>query len=176
MRVIGTGVFLLPPRFRSALTQAILYVILLGLFRDLIFTVIIRWGVIQYAILWLYAQSGLSIPGAVTVFVIVGSLVYWRTGRVKKVTVVNRSPRQKRAVRYGTWAVLAIVALLLPIILGTYFSEILDNVGIYVLMGLGLNIVVGFAGLLDLGYVAFYAIGAYALGVFTTPEAVGLCT
>jgi branched-chain amino acid transport system permease protein len=172
--VIGTGVFLLPPRFRSTLTQAILYVILLGLFRDLIFTVIIRWGVIQYALLWLYAQSGLSILGAVTVFVIVGSLVYWRTGRVKKMTVVNRSPRQQRAVRYGTWAVLAIVALLLPIILGTYFSEILDNVGIYVLMGLGLNIVVGFAGLLDLGYVAFYAIGAYALGVFTTPEAVGL--
>ena len=39
---------------------------------------------------------------------------------------------------------------------------------------LGLNIVVGFAGLLDLGYVAFYAIGAYTLGVFTTSEAVGI--
>jgi branched-chain amino acid transport system permease protein len=40
---------------------------------------------------------------------------------------------------------------------------------IYVLLGLGLNIVVGLAGLLDLGYVAFYAIGAYglALGIST---------
>jgi len=63
---------------------------------------------------------------------------------------------------------------LLPQIMGMYFSEILDDVGIYVLMGLGLNIVVGFAGLLDLGYVAFYAIGAYTLGVLTTSEAVGL--
>jgi len=36
-------------------------------------------------------------------------------------------------------------------------------------MGLGLNIVVGFAGLLDLGYVAFYAIGAYTMGVLTSP-------
>jgi branched-chain amino acid transport system permease protein len=59
--------------------------------------------------------------------------------------------------------------LALPI-LGSYPSEILDNVGIYVLMGLGLNIVVGFAGLLDLGYVAFFAIGAYTMGVLTSPE------
>ena len=36
----------------------------------------------------------------------------------------------------------------------------------YVVMALGLNIVVGFAGLLDLGYVAFYALGAYSLGWF----------
>ena len=69
---------------------------------------------------------------------------------------------------------LIIFVLLLPPILGSYFSEIFDQVGIYILMGLGLNIVVGFAGLLDLGYVAFYAIGAYTLGILTTTEAVGL--
>jgi branched-chain amino acid transport system permease protein len=40
----------------------------------------------------------------------------------------------------------------------------------YILMGIGLNIVVGFAGLLDLGYVAFFAIGAYTMGVLTSPE------
>jgi branched-chain amino acid transport system permease protein len=42
------------------------------------------------------------------------------------------------------------------------------TVGIFILMGLGLNIVVGFSGLLDLGYVAFFAIGAYMMGVLTT--------
>jgi branched-chain amino acid transport system permease protein len=47
---------------------------------------------------------------------------------------------------------------------------VLDTVGQYLLMGLGLNIVVGFAGLLDLGYVAFYAIGAYTVGILTSPE------
>ena len=46
----------------------------------------------------------------------------------------------------------------------------LDTVGLFILMGLGLNIVVGFAGLLDLGYVAFFAIGAYTMGVLTSPE------
>jgi branched-chain amino acid transport system permease protein len=43
-------------------------------------------------------------------------------------------------------------------------------VGLYVLLGLGLNIVVGYAGLLDLGYVAFFAIGSYTLAVLTSPE------
>jgi len=171
--VIGAAVLLLPARIRSALTQAVLYIVLLGLFRDLIVTVIIRWGFLQNVFRWLFAQSGLSILGAVVLFLLVGGLVYWRLGRPKKVSVITRSPRQQRVFRWGTWAVLAILVLLLPVILGSYFSEILDNVGIYVLMGLGLNIVVGFAGLLDLGYVAFYAIGAYTLGVLTTTEAVG---
>jgi branched-chain amino acid transport system permease protein len=47
---------------------------------------------------------------------------------------------------------------------------VIDNVGLYILMGLGLNIVVGFAGLLDLGYVAFFAIGAYTMALLTPSE------
>jgi branched-chain amino acid transport system permease protein len=47
-------------------------------------------------------------------------------------------------------------------------SEVTNNIGLFILMGLGLNIVVGFAGLLDLGYVAFFAIGAYVMGVLTS--------
>ena len=62
------------------------------------------------------------------------------------------------------------VLLVLPQLLGLFLSEVLTIVGLYVLLGLGLNIVVGFAGLLDLGYVAFFAIGAYTTGVLTSPE------
>ena len=50
----------------------------------------------------------------------------------------------------------------------------MGTVGIYVLMGLGLNIVVGLAGLLDLGYVAFFAIGAYTVGLLTAPAPITL--
>ena len=46
----------------------------------------------------------------------------------------------------------------------------MGTVGIYVLLGLGLNIVVGMAGLLDLGYVAFFAIGSYTVALLTAPE------
>ncbi len=66
------------------------------------------------------------------------------------------------------------LGLLIPKIAGTYLSEVINNVGIFVLMGLGLNIVVGFAGLLDLGYVAFFAIGAYSMAVFTSEGPLGV--
>lgn len=51
------------------------------------------------------------------------------------------------------------------------FMDVSTMVGIYVCMALGLNIVVGMAGLLDLGFVAFFAIGAYTYAIFATPQA-----
>jgi branched-chain amino acid transport system permease protein len=75
----------------------------------------------------------------------------------------------QRAYRLSVLAVVVAVVMLLPLS-GAYPSQVLDTVGLYVLMGLGLNIVVGFAGLLDLGYVAFFALGAYTMGVLTSPE------
>jgi branched-chain amino acid transport system permease protein len=62
------------------------------------------------------------------------------------------------------------VMLVVPLFLGPYWNQVLGSVGIYVLMGLGLNVVVGFAGLLDIGYVAFFAIGAYTLGMLNSPH------
>jgi branched-chain amino acid transport system permease protein len=171
---VGTGLYLLPARIRAAVMQGVLTVIVLGLFRDLIITVISSWGPFKQVFLWLFAQSGLSIVGAIVIFVLVSGFVYWRSGRVLVAVAKPRSTREQRMVRWGTIAGVALITLLMPFILGSYFSEIFDNVGIYILMGLGLNIVVGFAGLLDLGYVAFYAIGAYTLGVLTTTEAVGI--
>ena len=46
-------------------------------------------------------------------------------------------------------------------------SEVLGTVMVFALLGLGLNIVVGYAGLLDLGYVFFFALGAYSLALLT---------
>jgi branched-chain amino acid transport system permease protein len=67
---------------------------------------------------------------------------------------------------------LAVLAVL-PLILGDFLSEVLDIAGIFLLMALGLNIVVGFAGLLDLGYVAFFAVGAYTTAVLTWDRPTG---
>ncbi len=172
--LIGGGIFLLPARIRAALSQASLVLVMLGLFRDLLVTVINLWGPVKNVFLWIFSQSGLSIVGAVVVFLLVGALVYFLPAKSPGQRVVTRDPRQQKVIRWVVIGIVAIVVLLLPPLLGSYFSEIFDNVGIYILMGLGLNIVVGFAGLLDLGYVAFYAIGAYTLGVLTTSESVGL--
>jgi branched-chain amino acid transport system permease protein len=55
----------------------------------------------------------------------------------------------------------------------TYYLDVLTEVGIYSVLAVGLNIVVGFAGLLDLGYVGFYATGAYVYAIFASTQASG---
>jgi branched-chain amino acid transport system permease protein len=83
------------------------------------------------------------------------------------------SSQQKRGRVAGI--VLGIILLaLLPWMAGQFLSQALFMVGLYVMMGLGLNIVVGYAGLLDLGYVAFFAIGAYVMGLFTSTGPLGM--
>jgi branched-chain amino acid transport system permease protein len=74
----------------------------------------------------------------------------------------------RREVRYGFYLALIVFAIFLPHMVGAYWQQILvDKIGIYALLAVGLNVVVGFAGLLDLGYIAFYAIGAYTAAYFT---------
>jgi branched-chain amino acid transport system permease protein len=70
-------------------------------------------------------------------------------------------------------AVSAALLIILPLLLqtqGNAWVRIADTALLYVLLALGLNIVVGYAGLLDLGYVAFYAIGAYMFGLLASPH------
>ena len=69
--------------------------------------------------------------------------------------------------------VAGIALLVLPLLLQTFgnaWVRIADVALLYVLLALGLNIVVGYAGLLDLGYVAFFAIGAYMYGLLSSPH------
>ncbi|HRA22872.1 MAG TPA: ABC transporter ATP-binding protein, partial [Usitatibacteraceae bacterium] len=74
------------------------------------------------------------------------------------------------------WAGLALVVialLALPFVLamaGTAWVRITNLAILFVLLSLGLNIVVGFAGLLDLGYIAFYAVGAYVYALLASPH------
>jgi branched-chain amino acid transport system permease protein len=72
--------------------------------------------------------------------------------------------------RPAYFALLTIVLLGIPPVVGNYWTQVLGDIGIYVMLGIGLNVVVGFAGLLDLGYVAFYAIGAYGYALAASPH------
>ena len=80
----------------------------------------------------------------------------------------NRTAGRIRALL--TVAVMLGALLLLVPQLATYHVRIIDTVLIYVLLGVGLNMVVGYAGLLDLGYVAFYAIGAYSYAILASGQ------
>ncbi len=77
--------------------------------------------------------------------------------------------RRRLAVFLGS----ALLLLVLPLVaqgFGNAWVRILDTALLYVLLALGLNIVVGYAGLLDLGYVAFYAVGAYMFALLASPH------
>jgi branched-chain amino acid transport system permease protein len=112
---------------------------------------------------------GLIAGSTLLVWVVPRSILAFMTFQAS-LLVVYYAPLSTRArMAYATVA----LGLLMPI-LGThngYYMEVAIQVGIFVALALGLNIVVGLAGLLDLGYVAFYAVGAYLWAVFGSPQA-----
>jgi len=74
---------------------------------------------------------------------------------------------ENRPARWTATAALLVLMAVAPMIFGSYATVILTNALLYVVLALGLNVVVGYAGLLDLGYAAFFAVGAYTIGVLT---------
>jgi branched-chain amino acid transport system permease protein len=120
---------------------------------------------------FLYSGGGLTLIGFVVVYGLVAGGVYaWaRRGSAVKARYQAMPSDRRRTTKLVAYVALVIVLLILPQVVGQRLSEVIGTVGIYVLLGLGLNIVVGFAGLLDLGYVAFYAVGAYVTAILTSP-------
>ncbi len=117
---------------------------------------------------WLFDRDGLTITGAIVLFAAFGlaRLGSFRVGGPRQALLKVPGTSEKNL----RW-VISVLALLgiavLPWIVNDFVSDVLGFVGLYILLGLGLNIVVGFAGLLDLGYVAFYAVGAYSVAILT---------
>jgi len=82
---------------------------------------------------------------------------------------VQHKPRQA----YASMAAVLVLMLVFPFVasqFGNSWVRIIDIALLYIMLALGLNIVVGFAGLLDLGYIAFFAVGAYLVGLFSSPQ------
>ncbi len=75
---------------------------------------------------------------------------------------------EKPWIQKGLLITLIASLLIAPLPINNYYIDVLTIAGIYAILALGLNIVVGLAGLLDLGYVAFYAVGAYSYGILNT--------
>src|SRR5258705_4847593 len=85
----------------------------------------------------------------------------------------SRTMRKDPRLKWVGFALIGISLLVLPFVLamaGTAWVRITNLAILFVLLSLGLNIVVGFAGLLDLGYIAFYAVGAYAYALLASPH------
>lgn len=165
---LGGGLAAAPVRWRRMISAAILATILLGLLRDVI-SVLLPTALSRR----FFTSTGLTPFGATVSLILAGALVGAITlyrlpeSQSRLGSAGNRLPQVWRL----AFIVLAAVLLLsFPLWARVFLSNVADFVGLYIIMGLGLNLVVGFAGLLDLGYVAFYAIGAYTLAVLTSPE------
>ena len=91
-----------------------------------------------------------------------------QAGQVQVIVTENAGP-SRRALDWAGWLAFAL-ALALPSVFGDnrYVIDVATTVLIYVMLGWGLNVVVGLAGLLDLGHAAFYAVGAYAYALLAT--------
>jgi branched-chain amino acid transport system permease protein len=163
------ALLLLGPALMGMIVSVLGTVLLVGVLADLLRLITSGWGGLGRAFTWLFAGRGLSIVGAIAVAAVVVLFSILRQRGLIKFRPAAQQRRSTRQTYLSLGITLAVLAVL-PLVLGTYMSEVLDQIGLYVLMGLGLNIVVGFAGLLDLGYVGFYAIGAYVMGLLTSPE------
>jgi branched-chain amino acid transport system permease protein len=125
---------------------------------------------------WLLTSDGLTLKGAFSIFIFIALLMLLWSAKGENMKRGWLKLPKKQQLTWKTIGTLFFLVLVLvaPWRLGLFMSEVMTIVGIYVLLGLGLNIVVGYAGLLDLGYVAFFAIGAYITALITSPEIMSL--
>lgn len=109
---------------------------------------------------------------------LVGATVFFTARRVRKHVPGRALAPFQVAGRGASQAlrnrnVLLAIGFSLPLfelLTGGYLLTVTYSIELYVLLAVGLNIVVGFTGLLDLGYVAFFAVGAYVYGLFASPQ------
>ncbi len=174
--LMGVGLALLPPPLRQALITGLAVVIGMAVLSDLV-SQILRQILGGRPDRILFSRDALRPGAGALLFLPIVILVYlharFGTRLTARLPLLHsaRTPRgQLVANSLGV-----ILLLTLPWLLGSYLSEVLVNVGLFMLMALGLNIAVGLAGLLDLGYVTNFAVGAYLVGVLTStgPQGVG---
>ena len=169
---LGAGLRVIPETVRKPVVTAAISVLALGFLQRIVPIALDQLNLERE---WLYNRStgGLTWFGAATVAAVAAALSVAKARRGAAIRAKLFPPPGDEEdegvapLRFLVFAVLAGLLILLPWIVGEAISQVLGTVLIYVLLGLGLNIVVGYAGLLDLGYVFFFAVGAYSMALLT---------
>ncbi len=157
---LGAALVLCDRLTRRIITGALGGVVVAGLLRELIRSVLGGIGGVED---WAFNYDGVLPAGAVAAAA-VGALLAARPGA----GAFNRLPsRAKLALRL----LLLLAVLALPALTNDFVAQVMMLVCLYTLMGLGLNIELGLAGLVDLGFVAFFAVGAYTVALLTADPA-----
>ena len=171
--LIGALLKLLPHVIRRPLVAGCSAVVIAGVFQQLIQIMLQTRDALSPLNDLLYTWEGLSLQGAGIIFVvtIVVTLVWSGVAGILRRNRGEPSVAARRRGQLIKGSVLLLGLILLPLAAGAYIGQVMMLVGLYILMGMGLNLEVGLAGLLDLGFVAFFAVGAYVTALLTGDNA-----
>lgn len=174
---LGALVHWLPWRIRQPLMWGVSAVLLSGLFAELLRVILVVWpGWPSDLARLLFGMEGLTLPGVVVVFAAtsIGVILTSSQSANLRERIARLPASSQTALRIGTLVLLLTIVAFLPVVSGAFLAQVIVLVGLYALMGLGLNVTLGFAGLFDLGFVAFFAISAYTVGLLTSTGELGI--
>jgi branched-chain amino acid transport system permease protein len=169
--LLGGVVRVAPASIRRPVTVAVIATLLFGFLQRVIPIALDQLSLERD---WLYSPQfdGLTWIGAIVVAAVAAGISFLSTrygarlrGSVARVGGSGEPAISPMRLLAGGIALALLIAA--PLLLGSVISEVLGTVMVFALLGIGLNIVVGYAGLLDLGYVFFFALGAYSLALLT---------
>ena len=171
----GAILYLLPTVPRRALIYGLGVTALIGAFGETA-RLILQENVDRDTLREIFRRDTLRQNAALALFVIsTAAGFFWALfGSQARERFSNLEYGPRRAVNIVGFVLFVLLMLMLPWLIGRTLSDVAVTIGIFVLMGLGLNIAIGLAGLLDLGYVTNYAVGAYFLAVLTSIGPLGL--
>ncbi|HXX38803.1 MAG TPA: branched-chain amino acid ABC transporter permease [bacterium] len=165
----GWGLAAVSPRVRRGFLSGLAAVLVIGVFQDLLQLLLQGPPLVTTIRDVLFSVDGPSASGAAAACGLTWVVIAARSryGMLRR-TGPSLSPSGQRGLQFLRWGLVLALLLVLPIAGGPFVAQVMVLVGLYLLMGLGLNLEVGFAGLLDLGFVAFFAIGAYTVALLTS--------
>jgi len=155
---LGSACVLAPPLMRRVILGALGGLVVAGLLRELIRSLVGEYAGIEG---WAISYDGL-LPAGAAVAAAIGVVATVRPGRAQ----YHALPKPGRL---GIQAALLVLLLCIPAMTNDFVAQVMMLICLYTLMSLGLNIELGLAGLVDLGFVAFFAVGAYTVALLTSP-------
>ncbi len=165
----------LPAVPRRALIYGLSVTLLVGAFGETV-RLVLQENLERDTLRQLFQRDTLRQGAALALFIIstTAGLLWAMFGQQARDGFATIEPGPRRTLRGVGLVIFVAFMLALPWLIGRTLSDVAVTIGIFVLMGLGLNIAIGLAGLLDLGYVTNYAVGAYILAVLTSIGPLGL--
>ncbi|MEA2026458.1 MAG: branched-chain amino acid ABC transporter permease, partial [Chloroflexota bacterium] len=171
---LGGLLSLLPRRVRVLILVSVGALILMGLFASVVRSPLLQRDLTAGLARELFASNGLRLAGAILVLglVFLAYLVHYLVRPAQRYRAMPK--KQQPLVKIPASALLLLIVLMLPLGFTGFIPAVIALIALYALMGLGLNITLGLAGLLDLGFVAFFAVGAYTVGLLTSTGEFGI--